>query len=618
MKFYFKLSSIQSFCKPVYWQKWVTWMFENSVAADDGYRCIPYGKDEQICLLYCEAGEKVRPADFYVALGHDTEPFFLSKHLLDEPEGKPHGVGLLPVDDFLYRDGAKHVWVVVDEENSTQEQLFAHWVKTLCGMNYEVDMVTASTLESDQREHLSNQLKGCRKIISFSKNICLNQWLYLLFRDDFILFNDDQSSPLRYSYLELTHPHLRQKVTNPLADQCKKDYGIVTKQFRHLVAQVRSESTPKVVPILPSAALDSIRQQLLQSRKPQNRLQCYAFRVRSSVIQFPFVLHHWAVHKQALKHLMDFVECHPQYEETQRLLVSYVLNYFRPEFWPNFEHHYADHPQLIQFFQTFVEQLSRNMQADYGLHWAYGTYLRALQTKQVCSCDWGCENSLAPCLDDVLQKQYEKIVPRVSNLYDKKNFRQALGLRLLRTFLLPLVFLKKDVESALIQVGHALLDLDEYKGHDGDYGERLFFKAILWLLEGKQQVLISLLESSIDGIRTQGFLSQLALFMVKYYPQLTRESQALLSLEKDEFLVKKPLVLQMRSLAHLLLGNKEGYLQAQRELSKSTNYFCTYNKDFEKWFIQSELERLQGHHARTNRYLYIHQQLGNYLSLWTV
>ena len=613
MRFYFKKESLKRRLSPIYWQELYSFIekqSENTTGTD--YAHISYGEDEKTCLLYENLAEKPSyHCDFYIALDPNLkipkEDFYLSSMLVDEQKNGHKTVCLLPTGTSLKGLGkAEELWIITEENGSELSKLLQREVCSVAKLHGLVNIFTSEDFEKLHEADL--RWDHCKKLISFSKNKALNHWLCILLGEDFILHSDDAASPIRYAETNIKHPFLKEFGRSEYDEACFYKYDIWTSALRKLNVQLCEPQHNANISWGPQEALSYLAQQCLEP-KHENTNTLFGH-LKSQECFLPFALPKWQEHKNSLPQLMNFVQEHPQNSNMQQLLVTYLLNFLPPEHWYKIEHFFAAQDCALDALHTTVDILAKKFDISCSMDFAYGTYIRAIRDEQKYTCGW--KQNLATCFDFVLNQNFEKILEVAEPQIKKKALS---GVKLTKLLLIPLLVSKRNIPKGLISICQRLIASENTNG-ENIYGESIFYRSLLHLLDNNPKALVEFLDQDFEPIKTQGYLGCLGLFLLKYDARYAEIGKRLLAIEKMELLAKKPLALQTKAWGMLTMGNKEAYETCAQILSKEKTYFKRYNTFPEKWFIQSKIEATLGHSVRAKRFRFMHNRIGMSPCIW--
>ena len=600
---------------PIYWQELYSFIekqCENIKGTDYAY--ILCGEDEKTCLLYESPAEKKSyTCDFYVALDPNLriprEDFYLSSELADEQENERKIACLLPVGTSLNaREKAEEIWVITETGETELSRLLQQEVCAIAQLHGPVKVFTSDAFEKLNDADLRQQWGRCKKLISFSKNKALNHWFCILLGEDFILHSDDASSPIRYAETNIQHPFLKEIGHSEYDDACFYKYDIWTSALRKLNIRLCDPQNSACASWSSEEALTYLAKQCLGVK--QEKTNTLFRHLKSRYCFLPFALPGWQEHKNSLPQLIAFLEKHPENSDLQQLLVTYLLNFLPQEYWYKIEHFFAAQDRAWDMLHKTIEILGEKFDVACPLDFAYGTYIRSIRDQKKYTCGWG--QNLATCFDFVLEQNFGKIIGVAGPLVKKKTLS---GVKLTKLLLTPLLVLKKDVSKELINVCRELIAL-ENTNNENIYGESIFYRALLYLLEDDTEALMAFLEQDFDPIKTQGYLGCLGLFLLKYDARFTEIGKRLLGLEKMDLLAKKPLALQIKTWGMLTISNKKAYEACAELLSKEKTYFKSTNIFPEKWFIQSKIEAALGNKIREKRFRFLHDRIGVSPCIW--
>ena len=615
MRFYFKKESLKRYLAPIYWRELGSFFEEQGQNTNDpNYAYIACGEGEKSCLFYEKLSEKkLFPCDVYVALDPNLkipqEDFYLSSVLPDEKTNEGKTVCLLPTGAFLKgREKAEEIWIITEEDVSAVRRLAQQEICSIARIHGKVKVFTSQAFENLDSAILQREWVYCKKLISLSSNKVLNHWLSILFGEDFILYYDDASSPIRYAVTNLHHPFLREQINSKYDEACFYKYGVWTSALRNLSIQLCSQGNREHILWSSQEALMYLAK---QCRIPKHENSGTLFRHLNACRCFiPFALPRWRENKNSLPSLMDFVDEHPNNKDMQQLLVTYLLNFLPQESWFRIEHFFAPQERFLNVLHKTIDVLEKQFNITCSVDFAYGTYIRAIRDQQKYVCGW-LEN-LATCFDFALNQNFEKIVEFARPCIEGKALS---GVGLTKLLLTPLLALKKEVPKTLLKTCRELIAL-ENTNEENIYGESIFYQALLYLLEGDKEALETFLKQDFNPIKTRGYLGILGLFLLKYDTCYVDAGKRLLALEKMELLNKKPLALQLKAWGMLTIGDKGAYEACVKLLSKEKTYFKQCDTFTEKWFVQSKIEEALGHKARAKRFQFLHNNVGVKPCLW--
>ncbi|MGX8717333.1 MAG: hypothetical protein ACSW8C_05105 [bacterium] len=614
MRFYFKKESLKRRLTPIYWRELSSFFEEQSQnTSDPDYAYVVCGEDGKSCLFYENLSEKsLFPCDIYVALDPHLripkEDFYLSSVLPDEVTDGWNQVCLLPVGSSLNgRENAEEIWIITEEDVSAIRNLSQREVCSIAQIHGKMKVFTRQAFERLGSDILK-ELVHCKKLISITNDKVLNHWLRILFGEDFILYSDDVSSPIRYAVMHLTHPFLKEQSRSKYDEACLYQYGVWTSALRRLSIQLCSRENSEHISWSPQEALMYLAEQCLA---PKHENPGTLFRHLKACCYFvPFALPKWRENKSSLPALMDFVEKHPENEDMQQLLATYLLNFLPQECWYRAEQFFAPQERFLGVLHKTMDVLEKQYNITCSINFAYGTYIRAIRDQQKYTCGWG--QSLATCFDFALNQNFKKIIEFAKPYIEKKSLS---GVGLAKLLLTPLLVLRKNISKAFVGVCRELIAL-ENTNDENIYGESIFYRALLYLLEGDEAALKSFLNQNFDPIKTRGYLGILGLFLLKYDARYADLGKRLLLLEKMELLAKKPLALQLKAWGMLTIGNREAYETCAKLLLKEKNYFTQSNSFTEKWFLQAKIEEILGHKDRAKRFRFLHNNMGMHPCIW--
>ena len=600
---------------PIYWENFRYFLLSQSQKLNDSrYNYADIGSSKKTCLLYSDVEEKSNLAcDFYISMGDTSVPdkndYLWGTDYKDESLIVKNEISFLPcVKSIRRNENADSIIFLMDKDSTPRTKLM---IEYLSGLFENTHKYLSEEVESLTFLDIEPQLLRCKKFISFSKNRILNQYFSVLFGDNFILCSDDKSSPLRYAYVGMRHPSLRDKEESLFDKNCEFKYGGITSNFRNLVIEINKIYDDNVAEISPEMVFKEVERQCLKKTSEKN----YIDKIKTKTIALPFVFAGWSRNKKSLSALINFVEEHKDDEDMRKLLLSYLLIYMPLDYWKILEQRYADNLDFSSEFKKNIEAISENSPRDYIFKWACGTYIRSLQDGNIYKCSWN-DKSLATCLDLALNHQDHEIIEKVKQLYSLEKYKNALGLSLVEVFIDNAIILQKEISLKLIEVCPKLLMLDEKFGFS-NYGEKIFYTVVLFWMEGKYEKIISFLDQTFDVVRTRGFLSKTALFLLKQTSFNFKDVAAkLLQQEDDVLLAKNPEKLQLKILAHLELNELEAAENCLKYLRENKTYFQTFSSGFDKWFLQSCIEKKLGHFSREKRFEFIYKALGKIPNIW--
>lgn len=615
MRFYFKKESLERHINLIYWREINSFIETQSKDADQtGYSYIVCGTDEYSCLLYETLSEKcLYNCDFYIALDSTLKipqkDFYLSSVLSDEQDSERRTVCLFPTGAPLVRsEKAGEIWIIIEGSESVFNKLLQQEVISVAELHGTVKIFTSSTFENLDNEVLRKEWKHCKKLISFSKNKALNHWFYILLGEDFILYHDDGSSPIRYAKLNIRHPLLQGVDHSEYDKACVHKYDTWTSSLRSLNVRLRSSQNSLHVSWRPNEALIHLAEQCLDSKIEKKSILFKHLKTQRCF--FPFALPKWQRNKNSLLQLMDFVKKNPGNSDMQKLLGTYLFNFLPQEHWYKIEHFFAAQKHLLHVLHKAIELLETQFNEVYSVDFAYGTYIRAIHDQQKYACGW--KQNLATCFDFCLNQNFDKILEWVETSIKGGSLS---GVKLTKLLLTPLLVFKKEISKKLIKICRELIAWENTK-KENIYGKSIFYEALLYLLEDDKTSLTTFLKKDFDPIKTQGYLGCLGLFLIKYDACYTDLGKQLLNLEKLELLAKKPLSLQTRALGMLNIGDRTGYEACVDLLAREKTYFKRYDIFSEKWFIQAKIEEALGHKNRAKRFRFLHNSIGEKPCLW--
>lgn len=615
MRFYFKKEALKKHLRAIYWRELTAFLEkQNETINGTQYSFFSCGEDEKTCLLYENFSEKnAYNCDFYIALDSTLkipkEDFYLGSVLDDEKETEGKCLCLLPIGNpLMMRKNADEIWIIVEEESSPESQLKQHEVCSLAKVHGIVKVFEAHAFEGLDDAVLKKTWSRCKKLISFSKNKALNHWFCLLLGEDFILYKDDASSPIRYAITHREHPFLQDRKGSEYDESCFYKYSIWTSSLRKLNIQLQSPQKNNDISWSPQDALMYLVEQCLGSKaKKENTL----FRhLKTDHCTFPFALPTWQKHKDSLPQLMDFLEKHPTHENMHQLLATYLLNVLPQEHWYKIEYFFANKEAFLNILHKTVDALEEMGNVACSLDLAYGTYVRSVCNQQKYICGWN--QNLATCFDLCLCQKFDKLIRFVKPAINKKLLS---GVKLTKLLLTPLLVLKKNIPNELINICKDLIALEDSK-EESTYGEKIFYTALLYLLAKDHESLKNLLTQEVNVVKTQGYLGCFGLFLIKFDPHYFDAGERYLYLEEKTLLAKKPFMLQMKALGMLTIGDEKGYAACMQLLTKERDYFKSYDTCPEKWLIQSQIEEILGNKIRAKRFRFLHDRMGISPCLW--
>ena len=246
--------------------------------------------------------------------------------------------------------------------------------------------------------------------------------------------------------------------------------------------------------------------------------------------------------------------------------------------------------------------MTTSYKTDRCLQWAYGTYFRSIKTDQKLQCSWSTKvPTLATCLDDILNNNFDNVFSKIKlldSLEDRE--KQQIKLDLITCILDPFFVLKREIQRPIIELCKTILDTC-----DTSDGRFIFHNTLLALNTEHYNVV---LPHGILGNKTNGWLSNLALYILKFYPDLNDSAFDLLSQEKPDFYVSRQDVLQIQMLAYLRLNRLDLYEKCRSYFDeKFLNNMTKYRA---KWLLQAEIESLLNHTNKALRFKKIHTMIG--------
>lgn len=616
MQFYFDRSIFVEKKMPIYWEKMNDFLLNQTYKSkNELYHCLAYGNSEKKCLIYSDQKNNDLVCDYYISLfkpvNENKEDLYWGKNYKDESIGRDNQISFLPCVKSINRNkDADLIILLVDKDITPQTQVVVDY---LSSFSKNTKKYLSDTIEWAKFSDIEPDVVRCKKFISFSNNKVLNQYFSVLLGNNFILCTDDQSSPLRYAYVNMKHPSLREKEQSPIDKKCEFKYSFVTSNLRSLVIEIEKKYEDVVFEIAPEMIFKEVERQCLQLNvhAEKNYLHC----LKNRGVALPFALEGWAKNKRSLSELMIFIESSKNNNDMKKLLLSYLLVYMPLDYWKIIEQFYANDPTFCLEFKKNISVVSENSYKDYIFKWACGTYIRALKDNKIYPCSWN-DKSLASCLDLALNHKENQIIEKVRQLYSLSKYEESLGLNLVKVFVDNSLILKRKMRAELIDVCYQLLDLDgsyEY----GNYGASIFYKTILLWLENKFNDIVEFFKQTLDGVKTRGFLAATALFLLKQKKfDFKAIAVKLLSQEDNVLLAKNPEMLQLKLWACLELGDLQKAKVCAQYLWKNKNYFGTFSSGFDKWYVQSCIEHKMKHFFREKRFKFIHKVLGVKPCLW--
>ena len=619
MRFYFKKSDIQKKFSPIFWQGMIDFLEKNSMYDNhlnwNYYDC---GTSRKTCFLYATAHDHLSVScDFHIALDknqkkHRTD-YVLIENLIDESSVLSPTVCLLPVCPcpLPSREKAKKILIISDVFEKLHSQLLQDNVCEIAKIHGPVDIITTEQIINTQLNNQLPILPQYKKVLSFSNNNALNHWLSILFEKDFILCNDEASSPLRYTITNSVHPFLQQHSENKYNLACPYSYGPLTSKFRNLNTLLEEPTASSTLTITPEFALHFLEQQCVNNTLP---IQIpFWHHIQNDIQLFPFGLPSWQQHKRSLDQLMLFVKNHSENTETLQLLATYLLNYIPTRLWYKIERFYAKNPQILQKFHTTINLLNRNSTHDLSLYFAYGTYQQSIIDQKHYLCAWG--HHLAKCFDLILERKFTEVFSLLDQYRQENKYTIPHGFQLTELFLTPYLSTQTTIPNDLLDLCEKLLSNDSNIAQKF-YGENIFYTALLLALNQQYTKLSVFFDQPIDTLKTQGYLGCLGVFFLKYDPKLHDLGEKLLYLENVDLLNKKPFLLQMKAWGALELNYHNLHEKCMQYLAQNTTYFKTHDSLFPKWYVQAKIEKQLGHLARAKRFMFLHHHIGLKPCLW--
>lgn len=598
MQFYFS-SNVEKIALPIYWQEFFKTLCNKSTpVGPNSFTYVTNENRSKTCQIIVGKETKIKPCDFHVSF----EKF--SDILRDEKTAfSTDKLVLLPYATFLERTEkkAEKLLLIVDKQIQDKDKILIDHVRSVLDTQYPLDIIISETLLTKNFLEIQREFLIYKKVISCSYNIALNHWFSLLFNNDFILLFSDDSSPLRYAYLDQMHPFLRQEEQSKSTKKCHFFYSELALKLRNLIEKIKAPIDISTQNISFEKYMNFFENQCLNLCKTDNKFTYFSHcKQRKETLSFS--LKEWVYNKQSLPLLANFITQNRQNTDIQQLLVSYLLTFFHYEYWPDFEEIYAKDAQILSLFHSSLEKLTTSYKTDRCLQWAYGTYFRSIKTDQKLQCSWSTKApTLATCLDDVLNNNFDNIFSKIKLLNSLEDSeKQQISLDLVACILNPFLILKKEIQRPIIEACKAILDMC-----DTSDGRFIFYNTLLALKTEHYNVV---LPRDILGNKTNGWLSSLALYILKFYPNLKDSAFNLLSQEKPDFYVSRQDVLQIQMLAYLRLNRLDLY-------EKSRNYFDKkflndMTKYRGKWLLQAEIESLLKHTNKALRFQKIHTMIG--------
>ena len=614
MHFYFDRSIFVGGKKPIYWEKINDFLCSQThKSKDEFYDCLKTGNSEKKCLIYADKKPNDLICDYYISLFNsgNKKDLYWGKNYRDEAIGGIYEISFLPCAKSIKRaENADLIILLVDQDITPQTQVVVDY---LSSFSKNTKKYLSDTIEWSSFSDIASDMVHCKKFISFSNNKVLNQYFSVLLGNNFILCMDDQSSPLRYAYVNMRHPSLREKAQSPVDKKCEFKYSFVTSNLRNLVVEIEKKYDDVALEITPEMIFKDVERQCLRLGEyaEKNYLHC----LKTKSLALPFALAGWANNKRSLSELMLFIEQNKNNNDMKKLLLSYLLVYMPLDYWKIIEQYYANDPSFCTEFKKNIGAVSENSYKDYIFKWACGTYIRALKDDKIYPCSWN-DKSLATCLDLALNYKENQIVEKVKQLYSLGKYEDSLGLNLVKVFVDNSLIWKKKMRTELINVCYQLLDLDGNYGY-GNYGASIFYKTVLLWLENKFNDIIGFFKQTLDGVKTRGFLAKTALFLLKQKKfDFSEIAVKLLAQEDNVLLAKNPEMLQLKLWAYLELDDFENAKVCEQYLWKNEDYFGSFSRVFDKWYVQSCIEHKMKHFCREKRFKFIHEALGLKPCLW--